>query len=319
MRGARGRQRAVRGPHPGGPVRMRPEPRLPAPSPGTDPGVFAAAGGAGSGVALPRTAAALVWQGLCADWGVWGREPEAAGIFAVECRGGVVGAWWRGPTGQMADQIWVPDPPASDPEPWLRRAAAGPGGTELRLPAAVGGARWVAAALRNGYRLVEVDPLMALALDAARPDGAPAGPPAPRAGAAGPVASGPVADAAEYEAALAVIESCFGGPRPLSRFFAPRGAARVYLARWAGAPAAAASACRDPASPAVRIYSVSTRPAYRRRGLARALLLHVLAAEARAGAGLAGLRTVDALVPYYERIGFRVVGRAQRFRRAPDP
>jgi len=252
----------------------------------------------------PSAAALLAWRAQCADWCLWGARPEAAGVFAVERRAGVVCAWSLDAATNVQDNLWVDEAGAADPDTLLDAVGTlrrDRGTIDLRLPPA-GARRWTVAALRRGYRLAEVNPLMVCEQSAA--GDLPAGAEVRQAG-----------GDADYEAALATVEVSFGGPRRLTRFFAPRGACRVYLALQDGVPAAAA--CATPSPGRVDIYSVSTRPEYRRRGLARGLLLHLLASERALGGAVAGLRTVDALVPFYERLGFRVVGRTARLRHSP--
>jgi len=243
-----------------------------------------------------------VWRAHCADWCAWGLQPEAAGLFAVERRPGVVCAWWLGPPHDMQHNLWVDAPPEGDPAEVLGLVRGSRGTVDLRLPVAPGAGRWSGAAHRLGYSLAELNPLMACPL----PAPAAATPPP---GIAVGLADGP----GDYEAALGVVEAVFGGPHVLTRFFAPRQGCRVYLGRWEGVPAAAASV--RPGDGLADIYSVSTRPQFRRRGLARALLHCILATEAAHGLTTASLRTIDALVPYYGRLGFRVVGQSQRLRR----
>ena len=57
------------------------------------------------------------------------------------------------------------------------------------------------------------------------------------------------------------------------------------------------------------IYAVETSPKWRRRGLARALVEHVLAAAQREGARTASLQSTRMGQPLYESLGFEPVGR----------
>jgi GNAT superfamily N-acetyltransferase len=59
----------------------------------------------------------------------------------------------------------------------------------------------------------------------------------------------------------------------------------------------------------VGVYAVGTAPGWRRRGLARALMLHVLADASRRGARTASLQSTRMGVPLYLSLGFRAVGR----------
>lgn len=59
----------------------------------------------------------------------------------------------------------------------------------------------------------------------------------------------------------------------------------------------------------VGVYAVGTAPDWRRRGLARVLMLHVLADAQRRGATTASLQSTRMGQPLYARLGFRPVGR----------
>lgn len=59
----------------------------------------------------------------------------------------------------------------------------------------------------------------------------------------------------------------------------------------------------------VGVYAVGTAPAWRRRGLARALMLNVLADAYRRGARTASLQSTPMGEPLYAGLGFRPVGR----------
>jgi len=59
----------------------------------------------------------------------------------------------------------------------------------------------------------------------------------------------------------------------------------------------------------VGVYAVGTAPDWRRRGLARALMLHVLADARRRGARTASLQSTEMGRPLYAQLGFRPVGR----------
>ena len=61
------------------------------------------------------------------------------------------------------------------------------------------------------------------------------------------------------------------------------------------------------------IYAVGTLPQWRRRGLARALLEHVLADAARRGAATATLQSTVMGRPLYSDLGFRAVGRYEEW------
>ena len=59
----------------------------------------------------------------------------------------------------------------------------------------------------------------------------------------------------------------------------------------------------------VGIYAVGTAPDWRRRGLARGLMMHVLADAYRRGARTASLQSTRMGEPLYAGLGFRAVGR----------
>ena len=59
----------------------------------------------------------------------------------------------------------------------------------------------------------------------------------------------------------------------------------------------------------VGVYAVGTAPEWRRRGLARALMLHVLADAYRRGARTASLQSTAMGEPLYRSLGFRPAGR----------
>lgn len=61
------------------------------------------------------------------------------------------------------------------------------------------------------------------------------------------------------------------------------------------------------------IYAVGTLPRWRRRGLARALMEHVLADAARRGATTATLQSSVMGRPLYSALGFRAVGRYEEW------
>lgn len=61
------------------------------------------------------------------------------------------------------------------------------------------------------------------------------------------------------------------------------------------------------------IYAVGTVPEWRRRGLARAMMLHVLADAYRHGATTASLQSTPMGAPLYASLGFRPVGRYEEW------
>jgi predicted acetyltransferase len=75
----------------------------------------------------------------------------------------------------------------------------------------------------------------------------------------------------------------------------------------------AASATLWPYASTAGIYSVATRPRFRRRGLAMAVVGEALSSARQAGYRLACLRTAPNLFPLYQRLGFHPVGQVLRF------
>jgi ribosomal protein S18 acetylase RimI-like enzyme len=63
----------------------------------------------------------------------------------------------------------------------------------------------------------------------------------------------------------------------------------------------------------VGIYAVGTAPDFRRRGLARDLMLHLLAAARRRRARTASLQSTAMGQPLYASLGFRTVGRYEEW------
>lgn len=63
----------------------------------------------------------------------------------------------------------------------------------------------------------------------------------------------------------------------------------------------------------VGVYAVGTVPQYRRRGIARALMLHVLADAYMAGARTASLQSTPMGAPLYASLGFRAIGRYEEW------
>ena len=61
------------------------------------------------------------------------------------------------------------------------------------------------------------------------------------------------------------------------------------------------------------LYAVGTVPSMRRRGFARTLVEHVLAAAVRAGARTASLQSTRIGQPLYESLGFTPVGRYEEW------
>lgn len=66
------------------------------------------------------------------------------------------------------------------------------------------------------------------------------------------------------------------------------------------------------------IYAVGTQPAHRRRGLASALVEHILAQARDSGIRSASLQSTPMGSSVYERLGFRPVGRYEEWLHSPD-
>lgn len=66
------------------------------------------------------------------------------------------------------------------------------------------------------------------------------------------------------------------------------------------------------------VYAVGTRPEWRRRGLARALVQHAMADARDHGANTASLQSTPAGQPLYESLGFRAAGRYEEWVPSPN-
>jgi ribosomal protein S18 acetylase RimI-like enzyme len=62
------------------------------------------------------------------------------------------------------------------------------------------------------------------------------------------------------------------------------------------------------------VYAAGTAPAWRRRGIAHALMAHALADAQRRGARTASLQSTPMGVPLYRSLGFQAVGRYEEWR-----
>ncbi len=249
------------------------------------------------------------WQNECEGWSTLGRVAGAGGVFHIERRGAVICAWWHGPG--MPESYLLVEPRAAEAPEVLGTVAGAlehaTGPIVLRLvtdsahlPA------WQEAAAAHHFVFAGADLLMACPLDAVRPQRArPA-----------EISVLPVASAETYRTALQIVREVYGDPPGMTEFFNPLGVIRLYLGLWTGVPAA--SATLWPFAGVAGVYSVATRPWFRRRGLASAVVETLLDDAARAGFDLATLRTEVYLIPLYERLGFRPVGQVYRFRRRPQ-
>lgn len=248
------------------------------------------------------------WQNECEGWSALGRAAGPDGVFHVERRGAVICAWWRGP-GTLESYLLVEPRAAETPNALDAVAGAlehAPGPIVLRL--VTGSAHlpaWQEAAAAHHFVFAGADLLMACPLDAARPLRArPA-----------EISVQPVEGSEAYRAALQIVREVYGDPPGMTEFFNPLGVVRMYLGLWAGEPAA--SATLWPFAGVAGVYSVATRPWFRRRGLATAVVDALVYDAARAGFDLAALRTEQHLIPLYERLGFHAAGQVYRFRRRP--
>jgi ribosomal protein S18 acetylase RimI-like enzyme len=92
-------------------------------------------------------------------------------------------------------------------------------------------------------------------------------------------------------------------------------AERFYLGYADGVPAA--TAVMVPTPPDAGIFAVSTDPAYRRRGLGRAVTVAGVRDAAAAGCDLVYLQASEMGYPLYEALGFRTVELYRTFVRRP--
>lgn len=84
-----------------------------------------------------------------------------------------------------------------------------------------------------------------------------------------------------------------------------------FLARWRGEPCAISTLLAAPL--AAGIYHVTTQPAYRGRGLGKALTLAAMASARRAGYADAILFATPSGFPLYHRLGFETTATAELF------
>ena len=84
-----------------------------------------------------------------------------------------------------------------------------------------------------------------------------------------------------------------------------------FVARWRGEPCAISTLLRAPL--AAGIYHVTTLPAYRGRGLGKALTLAAMQSARRAGYADATLFATPFGYPLYQRLGFETVTTAELF------
>jgi GNAT superfamily N-acetyltransferase len=121
----------------------------------------------------------------------------------------------------------------------------------------------------------------------------------------------------ERRAALQIICDVFYvPPGPMARWTTDNAAFRLYLCEVAGQPASALALL--PVDAVVGVYHVATRPGYRRRGLAGALLTLALSEAGAEGARLATLTATPEARMLYDSLGFRACGYIEQWIPAPE-
>lgn len=91
----------------------------------------------------------------------------------------------------------------------------------------------------------------------------------------------------------------------------PQSGLEHFVARWRGEPCAIATLLH--ARHAAGVYHVTTLPAYRGRGLGRALTLAAMQSARRAGYAQAILFATPSGFPLYQRLGFETIATAELF------
>jgi GNAT superfamily N-acetyltransferase len=255
--------------------------------------------------------AALAWQNECEGWRQLGLAQQGLGVFAVDAHPGLTCAWWQGSPLEMDHYLLAHPSGWEDPVELLAGLGDPPGtarsGQVLRFLSQPGQNIWRTAALVAGFQTRDAAPLMAAEL-ASCPALPPPGP---------DVGVIPVTTREQHAQAIQVIHEVYGGSRRLSEFFNPLETVQIFLATCHGRPAA--SATLWPYAGAAGIFSVATRPRYRRRGLALQVVSAAMDAARQAGFEVACLRTTPNLFPLYARLGFRPVGEVQRWVRFGPP
>jgi GNAT superfamily N-acetyltransferase len=121
----------------------------------------------------------------------------------------------------------------------------------------------------------------------------------------------------ERRAALQVICDVFGVPLgPMARWTTDNPAFTLYLCTVGGQLVSALAVL--PRGETVGVYHVATRPGYRRRGLAGALLTQALGAARLAGARLATLTATPEARMLYDSLGFRTCGYIEQWIPGPE-
>lgn len=128
---------------------------------------------------------------------------------------------------------------------------------------------------------------------------------------------------ADLEPVLALEAASFTNPWPreiLARELAESSVSRLYIARTTGGAVAAFCQCWLIADE-LHINTIAVDPASRRRGVAIALMRHVMAEAVRDGARRATLEVRSsnaAAIALYERLGFRVCAVRPRYYTNPN-
>ena len=139
----------------------------------------------------------------------------------------------------------------------------------------------------------------------------------------GPLLVERLAGEADLDAVVALEGLSFTNPwtrEMLARELTPPTCARVYVLRLPGIPVAAFCACWVIADE-LHINTIAVDSSYRRRGLGRALMLHVLAEVALEGVQRATLevrRSNEAAQRLYAGLGFGTAGVRKRYYTQPE-
>lgn len=254
-------------------------------------------------------AAPLAWLNECDGWLALGRRSSA--MYRVEVRHGLICAWRTADLAYMPNYIHVPpgleeQVPALLKEPDLKTLIeSGEACTEIRCLAPGGRAakRLASALAEAGFVRCNDMPLMVRDWKTENRRETGAGLAIRR--------IDPTEDRDGFAEAFDVIRQSFGGPDVLNRFFVPDdGTVIPYVAHVDGRAVSAAVVW--PFRNVYGIYSVSTLEAYRGRGFATMLLRRML--QDGRDFAFSSLRTTDALIPLYGRVGYRVAGRCLCFR-----
>lgn len=253
-----------------------------------------------------KTALARAWQNECDGWMALGSIQGSP--YRVVRDNGVIYAWWEGAPGVIDHYIMMEDGFQGDLQSVLASvtecAPANGSATTVRFSDHTHASEWGAQAVQLGFMQGYTVPVMVCRLQDYHPT----------LQVASAITTQKVGDASAYQQAFDVIHAVYGGDPSLTRFFNPYGRIGLYTGYWNQAPVSAATVW--PFAGVAGIYSVATLPEYRQRGLALATIQHALNDAVTAGHDLAVLRTVDELVPFYEQLGFRMVGKLHSWTKA---